>query len=306
MIGVYGLTVCDRVRREELVGESDVESEDSNGEDEAIRARLEAQMAQSLGLADITVDRAPPVSASKPPSGAAREASREASSDDDMDDAASDDQSDGGEGDGREEYEFNLFGGVTGAPTKVVLEDDSKPRGDGALESRHPRAFYLAEKLSDEERRKLLFAAVSGEQVLERSRQRWWGMEYPWRVTHITTVTKTAPDGTTQTKAAPDEDEARKMKRRPGKKTRIAQRMRERKKKEKAEQAERKAREKKEEAEKKAKEKEEQVKDKKARMNRLKKLRKRAKNREQKAVAKSAEEGGGNEGEDSEGGSSSE
>lgn len=288
------------------MGESDVESEGSHGEDEAIRARLEAQMAQSLGLADIVVDKAPPVSASKPPSrvqrrasGAAREASREASSDDDddddMDDAASDDQSDGGEDDDREEYEFNLFGGATGAPTKVVLEDDSKPKGDGGLEARHPRAFYLAEKLSDKERSNLLFAAVTGEQVLERSRQRWWGMEYPWRVTHIKTVTRTAPDGTTQTKATPDDIEARKMKRRPGKKTRIAQRTRERKKKEKAEQAE-----------KKAKEKEEQVKEKKMRMNRLKKLRKRAKNREQKAAAKGAEDGGGKEGEDSDGASSSE
>lgn len=274
--------------------ESDVLSEGSDGEDEAIRARLEAQMALSLGLADTGVDRAVAVSTpasssrqKKEPrdprpssilaAGVAREAS---SSGDDSDDPSEGNGADADVNvdadDGLEEYDFCLFGGA-GAPTKVVLEDDSRPTGDGGLDARRPRTFYLAKEASEEEKERYLYAAVTGDQVLERSRQRWWGMEYPWRVTHITTTVKTGPDGKRQVQSSGDDKAKR---RRPGKKTRLAMRKKERTNKQQAE-----------DAEKKAEAKEEHIKEKKKRMNRLKKMRKRAKSKDQKLAAKGAGDG---------------
>lgn len=279
------LTLCTRVRRDELVNESDAESEGSNGEDDALRARLEAQMAQTLGLVDIGVGRTVPVSSGKsqsrqkresrskhPSSHAAGEEPPQESSPSDSDDSMGEDQPDTGDDDGREEYDFCLFGG-TGAPTKVVLEDDSRPRGEGGLEISRPRTFYLASTASAEDKRRYLYAAVTGDQVLERSRQRWWGMEYPWRVTHITTTVKTAPDGKVQVQAVSEEEKGKR--RRPGKKRRLAVRKKDRAQKQKEEAVA-----------KKAEEKEEHIKEKKKRMNRLKKMRKRAKNREAKAATK--------------------
>lgn len=112
------------------------------------------------------------------------------------------------------------------------------------------------------------YAAVSGEQVFERSHDRAWGLELPWKVTTITVTRKAKP-------GEEAEDGASKSKRRPGKKQRISLRKRSKAKEErKVVEAQR------------LTEKEEHIKDKKKRLNRLKKLRKRAKAREQKQAGK--------------------
>jgi hypothetical protein len=286
------------VRREDLDdsdGSSDIGSED--GAD--IQARLEAQMAQSLGL-DLTnsENRATVLQKSVPRDNAVSPAQVRVKSSDTDDSSAGEEEDNADENpevqdDGREEYDFCLFGGAgAAASTKVVLEDDSAPAGEGGIRTERPRSFYLATKASPDEKQQYEFAAVTGDQVLEMSRLRWWGMEYPWRVTHITTaLTETkkggGENGVTDSKDGQQGTETKR--RRPGKKRRIAMRNKERVKKSKAEVAA-----------KKAEEKEEHIKEKKKRLNRLKKLRKRAKNKEQKLA-----QGGGEGGGESDGGDSS-
>ncbi|KAH7318634.1 hypothetical protein B0I35DRAFT_432564, partial [Stachybotrys elegans] len=166
-----------------------------------------------------------------------------------------------------EAYEFRLF---DAAPvTKVVLESDELPKGEGGLvRPGRPLSYYMVTGTSAEQKEKYQIAAVTGDDVLARSQGRFWSCEFPWRVTTIC-VNKKAGGAVAQ----PSEDEASVKRKRPGKKRRIAIHTRERKKAAKvaAKAAQLAA-------------KEDHIKDKKKRMNRAKKLRKRAKARELKAA----------------------
>lgn len=162
-----------------------------------------------------------------------------------------------------EEFAFRLFS--TAKPTqKVVLEEDVEPQGEGGLVGPgRPLSYYVVTNLSAKERLEYDFAAVSGDEILARSKTRSWGMEMPWKVTTIRVTRKARPE---DTKA---KDEAKR--RRPGKKQRISLRKKAKVKEEKQQAAAQKLIEK-----------EEHIKDKKKRMNRLKKLRRRAKDKEKK------------------------
>ncbi|CAH0024190.1 unnamed protein product [Clonostachys rhizophaga] len=237
-----------RVRREELNG-SDC-SEDSDVEyDAVLRARFEARLAETIKIGPAETETQPEPGGSRSNHGEDSDAQIE---------------------DGNGELEFCLFGGTGAVPTKVVLEDDSESDGEGGLVPTRPYSFYFPGRPPRKLQKEYDFSAVSGQDVLERSRQRFWGMEYPWKVTHITATRKGGPAA-----HASKENEDPNKRKRPGKKQRIALRV---KAKERAAEAEA--------ASKQAAEKEEQVKDKKKRMNRLKKLRKRAKEKGKKIAAR--------------------
>ncbi|CEJ81107.1 hypothetical protein VHEMI01253 [[Torrubiella] hemipterigena] len=181
-------------------------------------------------------------------------------------------------------YEFNLFSTSGGPTTKVVLVDPNE-QGDGALVRPRPASYYKILPLSSEQREQFAFAALSGDDIYMLSRQRNWGLEMPWRVTTIK-VTRRATAKEKKDSTSDTAMDAAKRKR-PGKKTRITRRQKDRELKAKAE-----------EAAKKLLEKEEHVRDKKKRMNRIKKLRKRAKEKEIKAAAGGGGPDGGDDDDD--------
>ena len=156
-----------------------------------------------------------------------------------------------------------------------MLEDDNEPQGEAGLVTQRPLSAYVAPSLSQQQRENLEVAAVTGDEVLARSQCRRWGMELPWKVTHIEIKKKA---GSVAKITNPDDPDGLAKRKRPGKKRRIALRMKERAKKEKAG-----------EVAKKQEEKEEHLKEKKKRLNRAKKLRRKEKEREKKLGAHGGE-----------------
>lgn len=253
------------MRRDELFDSAGSEDGGSGDEvmDSELRAQLNAQIARSLGLD----------SAEAPGSGSSQNKSKssakEVAKKTKMEDDGTDEEADGKEDSG-DEFEFQLFSNSE-PTTKVVLEDESL--GDGAVLRRRPESYYLATRISEEQRRMFAEAATSADQILERAKCRSWGLELPWKVTHTTSSTRS--------KDVDDGQEEKKSRGRPGKKKRIAMRTKARSAAEKA----------KSESEKMA-EKEEYMKEKKKKMNRIKKLKRKAREKEKKAGAAGGTEAG--------------
>ncbi|KAL2760519.1 hypothetical protein ACRALDRAFT_1059696 [Sodiomyces alcalophilus JCM 7366] len=156
---------------------------------------------------------------------------------------------------------------------------DGGPGREGGMSRRRPLSYYIAHPPTPTQQAEFAFAAVSGEDVLHRAQQRWWGVEMPWKVTHITVQAKAGGGGPQGT-----EKDGKNPNRRPGKKKRIAMRA-------KAREAQRRAGE-----EEKAKlTKEEALREKRIRLNRQKNQKRRAKAKEAKAADKTteSEKGGG-------------
>ncbi|RFU78823.1 hypothetical protein TARUN_3390 [Trichoderma arundinaceum] len=260
-----------RVRREDLRS-SDESSWSESEPDAELEARLNAQIAKSLGL-DESAYRAPkpqnilPTPA-KPQANVKRD-DEELSSDADSEPdtpAENSPVNEGGEAED-ESYAFRLFSTAGPAP-KVVLENNDRVE-EGKLIRGRPLSYYLVTDISPEQKQRYEMAAVSGEDVIARSQVRAWGLELPWRVTTIKATRKAGPgEGA---RAIHVEDEQQVKRKRPGKKRRVAMRTKAR------------AKAKEEEATKqKMADKEEHIKEKKRRLNRLKKLRKRAKKKAEK------------------------
>lgn len=250
--------------------------------DAELEARLNAQIAISLGL-DESAFRAPKLQTTSlpivtKPKVEERKKDEELSSDEESEPktpAEASPAKEGGEDDD-EVYAFRLFSTAGPAP-QVVLENMNRVV-EGKMIRGRPLSYYLVTELSPEKKQQFEMAAVSGEDVIERSKVRAWGLELPWRVTTIKTTRKIAIKrgrGGAEAVAHVEDDQPAKRKR-PGKKRRTAMRIKARAEAQ-AEEA----------AKQKRAEKEEHVKDKKKRMNRLKKLRRRAK--------KKTEKGGGGE-----------
>lgn len=195
------------------------------------------------------------------------------------DDAADAREADGVGGGGA--FEFRLFS--TGGAATVVLdpeEDGADEGGEGGIASARPASFYLRGELSPEECSRFRRAAVGYGDVLRAAGQRAWGLEVPWKVTHITVKSGRGPgnapaevqvsDGKVQCAA---EDPRRRK--RPGKKRRIALRTKEKARREREEMLE-----------KKKVTKEEHLREKKKRLNREKKLKRKKKEKEKKLVTK--------------------
>ncbi|KAG6105611.1 hypothetical protein E4U14_005029 [Claviceps sp. LM454 group G7] len=264
---MFDLPDAKRVRREDLDASTAQSWSDGAYDtiDTALEARLNAQIAKSLGL------DSPHDTSQEPPRPQISPTLPRAQS------AAQDDEprdNDAGE------FEFRLFS--SRLPTKVTLEDDSATPQEGGLAHPRPQSFYLANHIPPALQHEYRFAAVSGEDVLLQSHRPSWGMAYPWKVTRMV-VTRRAKgkSGNTSTRVDADADAdtdmegQKRQRKRPGKKKRIA----ERKKMQALE-------EKNQMETKRALDKEEQLKEKKKRLNRIKKLRKRAKNKEMKTGEK--------------------
>ena len=194
----------------------------------------------------------------------------------------SSDEGEGEDGDEEaEEFDFALFS-TAGATAKVTLKDDVF-QGDGAFSRHRPLSEFLVKDISEDLKAEYAFAALSPEEIVARSRQHYWALKFPWRVTHVTVHKKGDPP------TVVSDPEEKLKRRRPGKKRRVALRTRERARKTREEEKRKKAEEKKEQEA----EKEEHMKDKKKRLNRLKKLRRKAKDKEKKAGAKAEGDDGG-------------
>lgn len=177
-----------------------------------------------------------------------------------------------------EAYTFRLFSTAGPAP-KVVLENHDRIV-EGKLARGKPLSYYLVTDLPPEKKHQYEMAAMSGEDIIARSKIREWGLELPWRVTNIKVTRKARPgEGVNLTRV---DDEQQAKRKRLGKKSRIAMRKKARAK-EQAEAA----------AKQKMADKEEQVKEKKKRLNKLKKARRKAKRK-----AGKGENGGGDESKD--------
>lgn len=279
-----------RVRREDLRA-SDESSWSDSEEDAELEARLNAQIAKSLGL-DESAYRMPkpqtttttlPVIPKPQVNGQKDDDDEELSSDAESEPhtPAEDDDAppnDGAEAEEEEGYSFRLFSTAGPAP-KVVLEDDSKVE-EGKLLRGRPLSYYIVTDISPEKKQQYEMAAVSGEDVIARSKVRAWGLELPWRVQTIKVTRKAGAGEGGKRSLVHVEDEQPAKRKRPGKKRRVAMRTKAR-----AEAVAQEA------AKQKMADKEEHLKEKKKRLNRLKKLRKRAK--------KKAGKGGGESEEDS-------
>jgi hypothetical protein len=254
------------VRRDELYGDSsdDGEAATADGEDAAaLRAKLSAHVSRLISLDFLEQGFA-----------AAGE---------DVDSSAPAD----GQGRPEGEFEFRLFASQGSAP-KVILAPEGGPNTDGPggfVVPHRPLSHYLAGEPNAEEKARFRSAAVSGEDVLARSKQRSWGLEIPWRVVKAVLTSKQlralGESGLEVSAAAEDVADvaatvsSQTKKKRPGKKRRTATRVTTQ------------AAKKKEEAERQRSiSKEEHLKEKKKRLNREKKLKRRQKERDKKEAAK--------------------
>ncbi|KAK0728127.1 hypothetical protein B0T26DRAFT_672712 [Lasiosphaeria miniovina] len=250
---MFELPDAKRVRRQDLY-DSASDRQPSPGDDGAeaeLRAKLNARLSNLLAM-----DLRPPEAAASGVAQAAGDGS--------------------GEHQDEDEFEFRLFS-TSGAAPKVVLEDDSGARNGRPAIAQRPVSFYIRGELTPEEHERLRFSAVSGKDVLAGAQQRAWGLEVPWRVTKITigTAQKRPKTGSQPSGLSELAGEHSKKKTRPGKKMRIAARIKERAQKEAAAALE-----------KKKMTKEEHLKEKKKRLNREKKLKRRQKEKEKKQAGK--------------------
>lgn len=209
------------------------------------------------------------------------------------------------EGPAEEVFEFKLFSApkaVAGLPapiTKVVLaaaDTAADQAGDGSDDGgfvvpQRPLSHYVAAEPSPEQRAQWEMSTVTGEDVLARSKQRCWGLEKPWRLTRIVISADTGEKGgggseintaaaaATTGSLSPADAAGESKKKRPGKRRRIAMRV-------KAKALE--------EEQAKLQTKEEHLREKKKRLNREKQLKRRQKERERKqALRGEAADGGG-------------
>jgi len=156
-----------------------------------------------------------------------------------------------------------------------VLEVEEEELGEGGfvVQDRDPK-YYFAERAVGEQKWRFENAALSGEEILDLSRRRAWGLEVPWRVRVLKTTEKSkdASGNGDQIVAIEVGDESKRK--RPGKKRRVILRQRE-KKKEEIKEKKRREKELKDETER----------EKRTRRNREKKVKKKLKEKAKKAEA---------------------
>ncbi|KAK3378438.1 hypothetical protein B0H63DRAFT_479880, partial [Podospora didyma] len=259
---MFELPDAKRVRRQDLydsASERQSSPEDDDGQEAEVRAKLNARLSALFALN---------ISNAHDPMEEAVVAEAEAA--------------DGGvDANVEPEFEFRLFS--TSAP-KVVLASDAEMAGihQGPAISRRPLSCHIRGELTPKEQERFQFSAVSGSQVVDGARQRAWGLEVPWRVTKITistgekgkniSIKPQPPSAAASFLGGQESSEVVQGKRkRPGKKRRIALRIKDKAKKE-------------QELEKMTKE--EHLKEKKKRLNRERKLKRRQKEKEKKLVNK--------------------
>ena len=183
-------------------------------------------------------------------------------------------------------FEFRLFSTAGSAPKVMVHEEDE---GDGDILASRPASYHMRQDYTPEELERFREVAVDYADVVREAKQRAWGLEVPWRVTKITVKSGPSTPSTPQKGSKGNnttEEPARRK--RPGKKRRVALRMKEKEKKLKEEEKKAKA----EAAAKQRLTKEEHLKEKRKRLNREKKLKRRQKDKEKKQAGKPSSGGG--------------
>lgn len=256
------------MRRDELDEESSVASSDENDETKAqLREALSAKLAMSLEW-----DLVPSQPGDLPLRNRGEQAGPAAGENGDEAVETEEDER-------PETFEFRLFGARKPATTVVLEKDRPFKPGEGGIVARRPTSFYFS-RPSQREREEYASVLVTWEQIMEKSRQRAWGLEKPWKTIASITVSDGRSNGGQKgsaTVAAGDGDGKKRTRKRPGKKSRIASRKRDR------------AAAAKKAAEEKARlEKEEHLKAKKKRLNHIKKVRARAKAKQKKAAERAA------------------
>lgn len=176
-----------------------------------------------------------------------------------------------------DEAELRLFAAPLNAPPttqKIRLSSPGAQVGEPSILTKRPLTYYFADDPTSDEEATLQVAAISGQTVIELSRQPWPGCALPWKVRTIsaTGMKKEVLVGHPPTLVTV-EDKAHKRTRK-NKKTRIAIRKKLQARKEKQSERERVAQEK-----------EEAEREKRTRRNREKKLKKKARDQAKKAAA---------------------
>ncbi|KAI1853660.1 hypothetical protein JX265_004008 [Neoarthrinium moseri] len=251
-----------RVRREDLYDELASDSDRASQDEEAareLRGKLSAQLSGLLDFDFSSDERA------AQPAKEARSQEQAGNGNAGAEDADADEPDELA-------FEFRLFRDE--APTHTIVidqHDDQKASGEGAfVVPKRPMSYYMTEGPDSDALNRIRSAAVTPDFIFADAKRRRWGLEKPWRVTHITITAKGGPQ------VEPKEDDLTEGKRkRPGKKRRIILRTRAKAKAEKEEAAK-----------KTLLDKEEHLKEKKKRLNREKKLKRRAKEKEKKAATK--------------------
>lgn len=276
------------MRRDELYGSSSDGGDDQSEhgvEDAEERARLNERLSSMLGLDLFSASEPAPVV----PGQGRPDAAEDAHEHDEGGTAGGGQAEDTHE----EEFEFRLFStaaGAASAPAKVVLsasDDEDAARGDGAfVQPVRPQSYYFAGEATPEQQERYRWAAVTAEDIAAGASKRAWGLERPWRVVKISLSSRKPSSRTAGLVAgvktvSEDAAEDEPKRKRPGKKRRIAVRMKARAEEEKREAA----RAKREAEEKSRISKEEHLLEKKKRLNREKKLKRRAKEKEKKLAA---------------------
>jgi hypothetical protein len=168
-----------------------------------------------------------------------------------------------------EALEFRLFAhqrSKSPRPTKIRLNSpDTSNKAPGFVVPERPRSFYFQDSWSADEQHQFDATAVSGSDIIERSKTFWHGFALPWRVT---TIQSDKPAPSLPSTKNPT------FRKRPGKKSRITRRI-----VLAAAEGEAERRRREQEA------KEVAVRDKKTRINNIKKMRRREKKRQEKAAA---------------------
>ncbi|KAK3327268.1 hypothetical protein B0T19DRAFT_421240 [Cercophora scortea] len=268
MSDIFALPDAKRVRREDLYDTDSVRDSSPDEHEAENKARLNARLSALLSLK---------LDAPSMPIAAA----------DGDDHAATADERADEEPDEAPEFEFRLFS-TSSASQKVVLAPLEDKHVQAEIVSQRPLSYYIRGDLTPQERERFRYAAVSGRDVMQWANQRAWGLEVPWRVTKITLSSSSSRQVGDKTRennkkttatGLPAQDPSAKAgaKKRPGKKRRIALRVKEKAEKEAAAALAMKRMTK-----------EEHLKEKKKRLNREKKLKRRKKEKEKKLGGGSA------------------
>ncbi|KAK3685503.1 hypothetical protein B0T22DRAFT_465835 [Podospora appendiculata] len=270
MSDIFALPDAKRVRREDLYDSDHVR--DSSPDENEAEAETKARLlnARLSALLSLNLD-APILMAADGDDHAAAAAAAAAPPPDESADQP----------DEAPEFEFRLFS-TSSVSQKVVLAPLEDKHVQAEIVSQRPLSYYLRGDLTPQERERFQYAAVSGRDVMQWAHQRAWGLEVPWRVTKITLSSPRQTGGDKARKKTatgpPAQDSAMAgAKKRPGKKRRIALRVKEKAEKEAAATLAMKRMTK-----------EEHLKEKKKRLNREKKLKRRKKEKEKKLGGGSA------------------
>ncbi|KAF2855062.1 hypothetical protein T440DRAFT_386448, partial [Plenodomus tracheiphilus IPT5] len=182
-----------------------------------------------------------------------------------------------------DEAELRLFAAPLNAPPtthRIRLSSPGAAVGEPSILIKKPRSYYFADGPTGDEEAAFQAAAITGETVVELSRQPWPGCALPWKVHTITAagMKKEVLVGHPPTLVTVQDKVPKRT--RKNKKTRIAIRKKLQARKEKLD-----------EREKLAQEKQEAEREKRTRRNREKKLKKKARDQAKKAAGGAGEAG---------------